>query len=66
MELDINTHPDLVVEDADQVAAHVRRRIGEQFGKSDEVRVLVAPTKQERIQRRATVIDLLYSSMHPG
>ena len=52
VDLEINTDPDLVVEEADGVAAQVKRRVVEELGEVDEVRVFISPTEQEAAYRR--------------
>jgi cation diffusion facilitator family transporter len=58
VELDISTDPDLVVEEADRLAAQVKRQVSEALGKSDEVRVFIAPTKEEADRRLEMETDI--------
>jgi len=53
-DLDISTDPDLVVEEADRVAAQVKDQIVKKVKEADEVRVFISPTEQEAIRRRET------------
>jgi len=51
VELDIQTDADLVVEEADRVSAQVHARVAGQLDPADEVRVSVAPSSNEKVQR---------------
>lgn len=52
VDLDISIDSDLVVEEADQVAAQIKRRIAAEVSGTAQVRVSISPTAQETDRRR--------------
>jgi cation diffusion facilitator family transporter len=54
VDLDISTDSDIVVEEADRVAAQIKRQIVERIREAAEVRVFISPTEEEAAQRRET------------
>ena len=50
--IEISTAPDLVVEEADQLATQVQKRIVEELEEADQVQVFISSTGQARISRQ--------------